>query len=574
MAISVIGGASIDEHGRAHGGKAGDQTGREVGRRSWYKHPKKWFVIRPNDPKDAEVIAATMEAICDNDNIGYDQYQRNTLLKAGMEVSWDVERITWKVECDCSKAVQFCCFAAGISAGAWNDGFRTGNMIKTLLSTGRFTKLAEGKYVNSSANLKRGDILVTQTAGHTVVVLTDGVNIARSLGERPLMKGASGTDVEQLQTALKALGYGCLLGRWGEDKDGVDGDYGDATAKAVKAFEHDHGLSEDGVADPACIKAILTAVAAKSEGAPSTDDEDSPDDSAPDDTPDDANKSTGTKAMPPYMCQWAIATASLNVRTGPGTTFARKIALYPGTGLMYDGETRDGWHAVLYRGKRHWVSSKYSRLETREKYILDLSVYDDVRDWDAFCASVSYVWLRVGLRSLTSAGAVKKDAKFDRHAAELTRRGVPFGVYFYGRAKTAAGAVEEADAARYWAERYVPTTYVYDVETPTNTREAVQAFIDRITERTGRPCGLYIGHRWSQVSADKIRRAFTWCPYYRANGGGTHGDRDPSHPHDVHQYSCSARVPGKADDTDVSHISGTGVSIEWLRTGGKAVGAS
>jgi hypothetical protein len=44
------------------------------------------------------------------------------------------------------------------------------------------------------------------------------------------------------------------------------------------------------------------------------------------------------------------------------------------------------------------------------------------------------------------------------------------------------------------------------------------------------------------------------CPYYRDNGGGTHGNREPSHPHDMHQYSCSLIVAGKTDPGDVSHI--------------------
>jgi peptidoglycan hydrolase-like protein with peptidoglycan-binding domain/GH25 family lysozyme M1 (1,4-beta-N-acetylmuramidase) len=576
MAISVIGGASIDEYGHAHGGKAGDQTGREVGRKSWYKHPKKWFVIRPNAPKDAETIATTMEALCDNDNIGYDQYQRTTMLKAGMTVGWDASRITETVECDCSKAVQFCCFATGIPTGKWDDGFRTGNMIPVLLATGRFTKLSEGKYINSSANLKRGDILVTQTAGHTAVVLTDGVNITRSIGDRPLMKGASGADVEQLQTALKTLGYGNLLGRWGEDKDGVDGDYGDATAKAVKAFEHDNGLTQNGVANLACIKAILAAVAAKSEAAPTTDDEDGPDDSAPDDMPDDTTTGTGTEALPSYMCLWAVATASLNVRTGPGTSYAKKIALYPGTGLMYDGETRNGWHAVLYRGTRHWVSSKYSRLETREKYILDLSVYDDVNDWATLARYVSFLWLRVACRRKTATGEVYIDGKFKQHAAACVTHNIPFGVYVYGRAATAASGVEEAQKAVAWAEPYNPANYMYDIEAPTLTHASCAAFLAEAVRLTGKPVGIYVGHHWSQVNAGQLQRAFTVCPYYRDNGGGTHGTRNPSHAHDVHQYTCSSRIPGKSDDTDVSHINtdlatnGTGHDVLWFRSGGKA----
>ena len=45
MAVK-IGHASIDENGRAQGGKAGDQTGKEVCTRNWYKHSKGWRVLR------------------------------------------------------------------------------------------------------------------------------------------------------------------------------------------------------------------------------------------------------------------------------------------------------------------------------------------------------------------------------------------------------------------------------------------------------------------------------------------------------------------------------------------------
>ena len=39
MAVKV-GSARIDENGRAHGGKAGDQTGKELSVQSWYRHSK------------------------------------------------------------------------------------------------------------------------------------------------------------------------------------------------------------------------------------------------------------------------------------------------------------------------------------------------------------------------------------------------------------------------------------------------------------------------------------------------------------------------------------------------------
>jgi len=53
-----------------------------------------------------------------------------------------------------------------------------------------------------------------------------------------LKKGSQGEAVKTLQKRLKELGY---------YTDYVDGDYGDATVKAVKAFQKNNGLTQDGV---------------------------------------------------------------------------------------------------------------------------------------------------------------------------------------------------------------------------------------------------------------------------------------------------------------------------------------
>ena len=42
MATVYVYGASIDENGKAHGGQAGNQTGRELKKQKWYKHDKTW----------------------------------------------------------------------------------------------------------------------------------------------------------------------------------------------------------------------------------------------------------------------------------------------------------------------------------------------------------------------------------------------------------------------------------------------------------------------------------------------------------------------------------------------------
>ncbi len=531
MAVN-IGSARIDENGKAHGGKAGDQTGRELSTQPWYKHAKGWVVLRPKSLEIAERIARCMEMACANQKIGYDQYQRDTLYNAAKPLGFDVSKIAAACETDCSALVRVCMAYAGIMVAS----FRTTTQAAVMAKTGQFDKLTASKYTAQSAYLKRGDVLVTKTQGHTVVVLTDGPKAERvyALGERTIQYGMTGPDVADAQKALTSLDIPL-------PKYGADGDFGAETLKAVKAFEARAGLIADGALTITDIRALLAVVA-------------------------DGWPAEPAQAIPEYKCLWAVATADVNVRYGPGTGYKKHRVLLKGAFLMYDGATVGGWYAVLYRGVRAWVSGAYARLEVGPKYILDLSVYDDVRDWGELARYVSYVWHRVGIRSLTSNGTIKIDGKFKASAAAMRARGIPFGAYFYGRAKTAAQAVAEADAAIAWAEPYGPTTYAYDIEAPTNTREAVQAFVDRITQRTGKPCGIYVGRRWKQVAADKLRVAFRWGPYYLKNGGGTHG-RNPTNAYDVHQYTCSGRIPGKADDTDVNHLHA--LSIEWFRSGGK-----
>ena len=171
MAVK-IGSARIDENGKAHGGAAGDQTGREVSTQSWYAHSKGWVLLRAKDANVREKIASCMEAACKNDHIGYDQYQRDTLFSAAKPYNFDVSRVTADVETDCSALVRVCVNFAGIPVG----NFRTATEASVLMTTGAFYKYTDDLHCKKSTNLLRGDILVTRKQGHTVVVLSDGSN--------------------------------------------------------------------------------------------------------------------------------------------------------------------------------------------------------------------------------------------------------------------------------------------------------------------------------------------------------------------------------------------------------------
>lgn len=172
MAVRV-GSARIDERGKATGGKAGDQTKGEVSTQAWYKHSKGWVVLRAKDDTVRSKIAEAMEAACANNHIGYDQSQRNTLYTAAQGKGFDPSKVTTDVETDCSALVRVCLAYAGIQVA----DFSTATEKSVIEKTGKFEVITAAGTCNSSTNLKRGDILVTKTKGHTVVVLDNGANV-------------------------------------------------------------------------------------------------------------------------------------------------------------------------------------------------------------------------------------------------------------------------------------------------------------------------------------------------------------------------------------------------------------
>lgn len=172
----LIGSARINEKGGINGGAAGDQTGGEVSTQAWYPHSKGWIVIRAKEPAVREKIARNMQAMCDNNNIGYCQNHRGTLTVAAKPYGYDASKVTKKVEVDCSEGVRNCVLYAGINVGS----FSTSGEVSTLRNTGAFDILEDDKYCKSSDYLLRGDILVTKTKGHTVVVLSNGAKVGAS----------------------------------------------------------------------------------------------------------------------------------------------------------------------------------------------------------------------------------------------------------------------------------------------------------------------------------------------------------------------------------------------------------
>lgn len=333
MAV-YLGSARIDENGKAYGGKSGDQNGKEVSRQKYYVHSKGWRVFRAKDRAAALKIADAMDAACDNNKIGYDQWQRNDLYTYAKAVGFDVSKVTRNCETDCSALVRVCCAWAGIMDIP--ASFRTGNMPENLLATGDFVELKGSKYTGQSTYLGRGDILVTRTSGHTVVVLDDGAKYEgawglnpapTTLGNRLLKNGSEGEDVRTLQMYLVGLGYD--IGVYG-----IDGDYGDATELAVRAFQKDAGIDVDGDYGPITHAALMEAVDKAAEVKPS-------------------DKARNVR----------IEGGNCWVRTAPNTGGDKLGVAQRGSEYPYQGETSDnGWLFIIYENQNGWVSGKYGRV--------------------------------------------------------------------------------------------------------------------------------------------------------------------------------------------------------------------
>ena len=263
MAVK-IGHSSIDENGKISGGRAGDQTGREVITRSWYNGG--WHtVLRPVRAELAEKSAEACEDACANNNVGYDQYGRNTLHTKAKAAGFDIAKISEPCECDCSSLMHVCAIAGGAKLNYGSNGLTTRNMVTAFVGSGDYVKLTDSKYLTSDQYLLRGDILVKN--GHTVMVLEDGpkaanvpnsdtvykpdiVTIHYSVRLPMLVKGTESEAVRAMQQLLIAKGYD--LPRYG-----ADGEFGDETENALLLFQEDMGLKPVAKCGPDTWSALL-----------------------------------------------------------------------------------------------------------------------------------------------------------------------------------------------------------------------------------------------------------------------------------------------------------------------------
>ena len=212
----IIAHASIDENKNTKNGQAGDQTGREVCTRTWYNKP--WsYVIRFKDRTRANKVADAMEMAAKNDNIGYDQNQRNTLLREARKYNYNISKVNVPCETDCSALVSVACIYAGIPEGVLvlsGNCANTRNIRQLLVQCGGVDVFTSAAYVNHFDKLRRGDILL-KPGSHVAVVVKDDFPIDTTNNSdtmlidkiaKEVIAGKWGTGNERKQR-LRAAGY-------------------------------------------------------------------------------------------------------------------------------------------------------------------------------------------------------------------------------------------------------------------------------------------------------------------------------------------------------------------------------
>ena len=225
-----VSGACIDERGKATGGKAGDQTGRELWVHTLASSGKWTRILRP--PKNASVIVRQAYAAAANDHIGYDQSQRTTLYAAASKVGFDLSAVKTDVECDCSSLVAVLCNAAGFKV---SKDMYTGNERSALAAVG----FKDMPY--SEAGLQPGDVL--WRSGHTVVYVGTNKTYTATATASPVV--AKLVDLSHYNASVdlakvKAAGWHVIM-KCGEGTSMTDGTFA-ARAKKCEQLGIPYGV--------------------------------------------------------------------------------------------------------------------------------------------------------------------------------------------------------------------------------------------------------------------------------------------------------------------------------------------
>lgn len=195
-----------------------------------------------------------------------------------------------------------------------------------------------------------------------------------------------------------------------------------------------------------------------------------------------------------------------------------------------------------------------------EKYIIDLSEFNQVTDFAQVAKNVSLIIFRVGYRYSVDA-SIKYDAKYHEYLSAVKQYKIPFSFYFVSQATTDLEARQEALFVAQECKDHIETYYVPvfvdtekinghsrgDVMTKTQRTACIKTFCDTLQQQ-GIPAGIYSNLNWLNTALDMSKLPYTvWMAEY--------GEKDTyTGAHLLWQYTSKGSVPGISGNVDISKM--------------------
>ena len=224
-------------------------------------------------------------------------------------------------------------------------------------------------------------------------------------------------------------------------------------------------------------------------------------------------------------------------------------SLKPGDVLWRKG------HTVVYVGtnKTYTAAASQSSATVVAK-LVDLSHWNGNVDLAKIKAAGWHVVLKCGDNNIS--GIV--DPTFQSRAKKCEQLGIPYGVYWYARARNATQAKTEAQRCLNIIKgRKLSYPVYYDIEEASLGNfagDTCKAFCTAI-EKAGYWAGIYSGDSyWQQHLIKRVGDRYTkWVARYGVNNGQP-SYKPVTKKYDIWQYSSKGTVPGVSGKCDVNNV--------------------
>ena len=250
---------------------------------------------------------------------------------------------------------------------------------------------------------------------------------------------------------------------------------------------------------------------------------------------------------------------SMDIYTGNEVEALKKVGftvIAYASGSLKPGDVlwRKG-HTAVYVGTNKTYTAAVSQANAPVvAKLVDLSHHNGNVDLAKVKAAGWHVILKCGDNNIS--GIV--DPTFQSRAKKCESLGIPYGVYWYARAKNATQAKTEAQRCLNLVKgRKLSYPIYYDIEEVSLGNVAgdtCKAFCNAI-EKAGYWAGIYSGDSyWQQHLINRVGDKYTkWVARYGVNNGQP-SYKPVTKKYDIWQYSSKGTVPGVSGKCDVNNV--------------------